>query len=305
MPAMKIIKRRISSVNSTKQIMKAMNLVATTKMQLAKKRMSEIRPMFEEIKQMMDAVTALDNASDSIYVKTKDKAAANSAYLVITGDRGLCGGYNQNVAKTALLHMDSKKTANSMIFTAGNKGFEYFSNRHRNIQARYTGVSENAKFEDAAKIGAELIGLYNSGAVDEIYVAYTEYESVLSHIPRVVKILPLEKTKPLPDEQSGEKEEKAALGRPETVVYNETMIYDPDFDTFINEAIPLYLNVFLYGAMVESSVCELASRMTSMDTAVHNAEEIIGDLTLVFNRTRQAIITQEISEIVGGANALQ
>jgi F-type H+-transporting ATPase subunit gamma len=276
---MKIIKRRIASVSNTKQIMKAMDLVATSKLQRIQIRLNAIRPLFDETKRVMGGVKDFEGKSTNIFLKSRE--VKNTAYIVITSDRGLCGGYNVNVSKAALSHMLTGKR--EKMITVGLKGWEYFNRRRKNILQRYVGVSETALFDDAERIGGLLSSLYKSGEIDEAYVAYTHFESMLSHVPRVEKILPVG-------------------GSPTT---GGIMQYEPDIDTYLEEAIPTYLSVFIHGAMVESNACEQASRMMSMDSAANNAAEIIEGLTLEYNRKRQSIITQEITEIVSGANALQ
>jgi F-type H+-transporting ATPase subunit gamma len=281
MPSMKIIKRRISSVNSTKQIMKAMDLVATSKLQKAKSRMLAIRPMFVEIKQMMDHLMTREGAEDSLFLEPRE--VKTTAYVLITSDRGLCGGYNANISKEAYSHMDGKQ---EKLITVGVKGWEYFTRRRKSVIKRHIGISETAPFEAAREIGEYLAELYAAREIDEAFVAYTHFDSILTHEPRVEQILPI-----VPPEKA----KKPYF----------SMIYEPDINIFLDKAVPMYLNTFIHGAMVEAAACEQAARMTSMDTATHNAEDIIDDLTLMYNRNRQSMITQEINEIVGGANALQ
>ena len=283
MPSMKAVKRRIASVDSTRQIMKAMNLVSASKLQRAKAQLTLVRPMLDNIKQVMDGVASGDALTDNPFFEKRE--LKNAAYLVVTGDRGLCGGYNLNIAKEALALIERADVPEKIV-AVGSKGCDYFNRRGKNIVERYPGFSEAGAYENAEAIGKLLLGMYTSGEVDEVYVVYTRFESILSHEPKTVKVLP--------------------LGEPEVAgEASAMMLYDPDVNTFLDYAIPLYINTIVYGAMVESNVCEHASRMTSMDSASRNAEEIIDHLTLVYNRQRQGAITQEITEIVSGANAIQ
>jgi len=292
---MKAIKRRITSVSNTKQIMKAMNLVAASKLQKNKVRMTAVRPLFEETQRFLENGIRHEDAAENIYFRTPEGKRA--AYIVITGDRGLCGGYNANITKEAFGHMDAGK--NEKIIPMGIKGRDYFIRRRKNIVdlgsfiepnklKTYMGVTEGVPFDFAEEVGVFVHRLYTSEKeeerVDEVYVAYTRFESILSHMPCVEKILPLS----LPAHETLGKE----------------VLYEPDVDTYLRKSMPIYLTMFIYGAMVESSVCEQAARMTSMDAASRNADEIIEDLKLEFNRKRQSVITQEINEIVSGANAL-
>ena len=284
MPSMKAIKRRISSVNSTQQIMKAMDLVAAAKLQKAKERLDFVRPLYSNIKTVMDGIQSGADEISNIYIEKRE--VKNVVYVVITSDRGLCGGYNINVAKEALAFINARPETSEKIIAVGAKGFEYLRRRGKNVIKRFNSMSEITPYEDAERMGSLLVSMFTSGEADEIYVAYTHFESILTHSPVMVKLLPVGKD-PGPEGDS------------------VLMAYEPDVETFMTYAIPMYLNTFVYGAMVESAVCEQASRMTSMDAATRNAEEIIDDLTLLFNRKRQGQITQEITEIVSGSKNLK
>jgi len=285
MASMKAIKKRISSVNNTKKIMKAMNLVAASKLQKAKSRLDHIRPMFDNLQHIMDNIKAGVSEDDEIAF-AEDREVKSIAYIVMTGDRGLCGGYNTNVSKEAYAFVEANKDKNEKIIAVGSKGWEYFRRRNKNIVYRCIAASEATAFADAEVLGDRVARMYTSGEVDEVYLVYTHFESVLVHIPYIVRLLPFKA-----------KSQDAGAGA-------VSMSYDPDAGTFFEHAVPMYLNISIFGAMMESTVCEQAARMTSMDSATRNATEIIDDLTLEFNRKRQAMITQEISEIVTGANAL-
>lgn len=284
MASMKAIKRRKASVTSTQHIMKAMNLVAASKLQKAKSKLDVVRPLYSNIKNVMDGVRASEGTEDNIFTEKRD--VKNIAYVVITSDRGLCGGYNLNVAKEAYTFMEARPEAKEHIIAIGSKGWDFFKRRRKNVIQRFAEPAEGAMFGEAREIGGKLVSMYKSGEVDEVYVVYTHFNSILAHIPHIVRLLPVGSTSNMPEG-------------------HDLMTYDPDLNTFMTHAVPMYLNIFMYGAMVESAVCEQASRMTSMDAAARNASEIIDDLTLEFNRKRQGMITQEITEIVSGANALQ
>jgi F-type H+-transporting ATPase subunit gamma len=284
MAAIKAIKRRIVSVKNTQQIMKAMNLVAASKVQKNKSKLEAVRPLFDEAKSFLEHGVPRDDVADNIFFKTRDPRAV---YVVMSGERGLCGSYNANILKEALSHMDSRAGATERIIAVGAKTKEYFIRRRKDITREYMGVLENVSFSVADDIGALLTHMYTSTneaeRVGEVYVVYTRFETLLTHIPCVVKLLPFSA------EADGDR---------------KNVIYEPDVNTYLNKAVPVYLSMFIYGAMVESAVCEQAARMTSMDAAARNAGEILENLTLELNRKRQDAITQEISEIVGGANAI-
>ena len=289
MASMKVIKKRIYSVNSTKKIMKAMNLVAASKLQKVKSRLDGIRPMSEQLNIVMDGVRAGLGAGDDL-IFTEKRDVKSIAYIVLTGDRGLCGGYNANVSKEALACIESNRGKQEKIIALGSKGCDYFRRRNKNVIHRRESASEAATFLDAEALAKHVTNMYTSREVDEVYIIYTHFESILAHIPHIVRLLPLRTTD---------------SSAPAAGYSSLSMIYDPDVETFIDHTVPMYLSISIYSAMLESTVCELASRMTSMDSATRNATEIIDDLTLEYNRKRQGMITQEITEIVSGANALQ
>jgi F-type H+-transporting ATPase subunit gamma len=286
MASMKNIKRRIGSVNNTQKIMKAMNLVAASKLQKARGRLAEVRPMYEGVKDVMESIKKAEKPEGLPF--TDKREVKNAAYIVMTSDRGLCGGFNLNVSKEGLAHIKANKKAKEKIIAVGTKGFEYFRRRRKEVVERCMGPSETSVYENAEAIGSKVVSMYLAGEVDEVYIVYTRFETILSHIPRVERLLPLE-----PAEDDAEPSA------------NEYMTYDPDFAGFIEYATPMYINMSIFGAMMESVVCEQAARMTSMDAATRNAGEILDDLTLEYNRKRQGMITQEITEIVSGANALK
>ena len=301
MPSLKAIKRRIASVSNTQQIMKAMNMVSASKVHKNKLKMEAIKPLFDDTKDFFDQGIAFENQEDNIYFASRSRRS--TAYIVISGERGLCGSYNSNVLKAALSHMENENIeTKEKIITIGAKGKDFFVRRNKNVVDDHPGVLENISYSVAEDIAVSLTKMFveddenlgnydnheNQGnLIDEIYIVYTQFETLLSHIPTVVKLLPFEPSVP------------------ENVIESDdTVIYEPDVYTYLKKAVPIYLAMYIYGAMVEASVCEQASRMISMDAAARNAEEIVDDLTLLYNRQRQSVITQEISEIVGGANAI-
>jgi len=285
MASMKTIKKRITSVNNTKKIMKAMNLVATSKLQKAKSRLDHIRPLFDNLTTVMDGIKRGIGPDEKLAYAEK-REVKSIAYIILSSDRGLCGGFNTNVSKDALAFIEANRDKKENIIAVGMRGFEYFKRRGKHIVHKCHGASEASSYTDAEDLGTRVATMYESGEVDEVYLIYTHFESILAHVPQIVRLLPI------------------TIAETEQSEYQITMTYDPDAKSFMEHAVPMYLNISIYGAMMESAVCELASRMTSMDAATRNATEIIDNLTLDYNRKRQGIITQEITEIVTGANAL-
>ena len=290
MATMKAIKKRISSVNNTKKIMKAMNLVATSNLQKAKTRLEHVRPLTEDLKGIMDNVKAGMETDDEIAF-CEEREVKSIAYIILTSDRGLCGGFNANVSKESLALIESNSGKEESIIAVGKKGLEYFSRRGKNIVHKCPAPSLVTTSGDAEDLGQRATNMFLSGEVDEVYLVYTRFRTVLSHDPCIVRLLPF---------KADDVDKKA-----DTAGFNTLMSFDPDPATFMENAIPMYLNLTIFGAMVESAVCEYASRMTSMDSATRNATEIIENLTLEYNRVRQSKITQELIEIVTGANAVK
>lgn len=282
MESIQLVKTRIKSIKNTRQITQSMRLVSTSKVQKARARMLANSTFLEEGRRLVRiAQSGLDN---SLHPFLQQRPETQSAVIVISSDRGLCGGYSSNVGKEAMLLVDESGPAR--IITVGAKARDYCRRRRElNIAHSFTGVSENPFFEDAREIADLALGWYASGEVGQIYMVYTEFKSMLHQTPRRVKLLPLE---PLPADFP-----------------KERVQCEPDADTFLATVVPFYLYVQLYGAMLESSVCEQSARIASMDAAVKNSDEMIESLTLQYNQARQGTITQELIEIVSGASAVQ
>ncbi len=281
MASMRDIKRRIRSVNSTQQITKAMNLVASSKLTKAKNRLMDTRPFFKETRKVIAGVVGGSKGISHPFLETRE--VKKKAVILITGDRGLCGGYNMNVSKAAMACVDDVKNVSAI--TVGSKGREFFKRRGVNIIKSYTGISENPTYTDALKIGQLALDLFTKEEADEVYLAYTEFISTITSEPKLIKVLPVDV-----NEFTNDADSNQAL-----------TIYEPSEEAVLEYVIPKYVNTVIFGAMVESAVCELGARMTAMDSATENASEMIDSLNLLYNRARQGAITQEITEIVGGS----
>lgn len=287
MASMRDIKRRIKSVNSTQQITKAMNLVASSKLNRAKSRFNDTKPFFEATKRVIANVVKGSKGVSSVFMQER-KGSGKTLVVVISGDRGLCGGYNSNVCKAAMEIVSQKDS--STVITVGNKAREFFRHKKADISDSFRDMSEKPSYVDAFILGAKIIDMYEKGEVDEVYFVYTEFITTLTSEPKAIKLLPLDPK----DFENDDEPHSATL-----------TIYEPDEEAVLNYVIPKYVNTVIYGGMVESAVCELSSRMTAMDSATENATEMIEHLNLVYNRVRQGAITQEITEIVSGSNALE
>lgn len=263
-----------------------MKLVATAKMQRARRNVEETRPFFDK---MQNTISSIVGGSRSVtHPYLTEREVKKTMYIVITSDRGLAGGYNINVSKLALNHMDQKQ--NTEVITIGKKARDFFQRRKYTISASYVGISENPRYSDATRIGQSILDLYTEKEIDEVYLVYTAFKSTIQQEPLVIKLLPVDTTQ----FQEVKKEKKGAL-----------MNYEPSPEGVLDYVIPKYIDSVIYGAMVESAASEQGARMTAMDSATENAKDIIDRLTVEYNRARQAAITQEITEIVGGSEALK
>lgn len=278
---MKDIKNRIKSVESTMQITKAMELVASSKLRRAKERVEKSRPFFEILQQALFDISK--SSSDFSSVFTTPREVKKTCFVVIAGDRGLAGGYNSNVLKAA---MEKANGGEYCILPIGKKTAEYFDRKKAEILSKDFNVTEDITISDCYQIGLLLAKKYKEGAFDRLYVCYTKFVSVLSQVPVTQLILPV---------SAPETKEKKA---------HELMICEPSPSAAFDLIIPQYLGGIMYGAVAEAQASEFGARRTAMESANKNAGEMIEELNLRYNRARQAAITQELTEIVSGAEAL-
>jgi F-type H+-transporting ATPase subunit gamma len=277
------IKRRIKSVTSTRQITKAMELVATAKLKRARTKLDASKPYFNTILASITEIMTHTRGIKHPFIDIRE--TKSSLYIVITGDRGLAGGYNSNICKLVEQEIESKEDVK--IISIGSKGRDFFRRKGYEIIKSYTGVSETPSLQVSQEISREISKLYLSQEIDEIFIVYTEFISTISYEPICLKLLPVNI-----DKEEVEKE------------YPVIFRYEPSPESVLGYLIPKYLNSVIYGACIESSASESGARRVAMENATDNAEEMIEDLQLVYNRARQASITQEITEIVAGADAL-
>lgn len=280
---MKEIKTRIKSVESTKQITKAMELVSSSKFRKAKESAESARPYFNTLYNTVQDIAK--NTSNSRNVFLKERKVNNVCYIVIAGDRGLAGGYNSNILKAVIAH---NKLGTGKVITVGKKAKESLSKRGYEV-IDYIESVEKCVYEDANRVAQTAMEAYKNGEVDEVNLVYTEFISALSQEPKIVKLLPV-----TIDNTNTEKEVKKGKA---------AVQYLPSADAVLGYILPKYVSGSVYGAIAESFASEQAARRTAMESATDNANEMISKLELVYNRARQAAVTQEISEIVGGAAA--
>ena len=270
----KEIKNRIRSMESTKQITKAMEMVAASKLRHAQARVQNSRPYFEILYNTVSDIVSANTELSSLYLTPRP--VKRSVYVVIAGDRGLAGGYNSNVLKLAVEDMGDKEV------TVGKKAVDYFrAHKFSVLTEQYANAAE-LNVGDCFGIAKQLCKMYLSGEADEIYIGYTNFVSVLSQTPVMLQVLPLTAHKPSEARQAD-------------------ILYEPGSEEVFQTIVPEYVGGLLYGALCESRAAEQAARRTAMDAATQNADDMIADLSLKFNQARQAAITQEITEIVAGS----
>lgn len=282
MNSLRDIKQRIGNIDSTRQIINAMDMIASIKLQKVREQLDGVRVMYNNLKRISDELSDHKDARSHIFYNNSSVNSGDTLYLVMTSDRGLSGSYNANILSKSYAHM-SQEGINEKILVVGSKGYEYFKNRSKNILRTVTDLTDAQVYYVAESIANWITSHYLSGKYKEVYIAYTHFETVLSYVPYVEKILPL---------SCNEGKE-----------YNERK-YEPDVKTFIDHLIPLYLQMNIFRAFSESHTSEQAARMVNMGAAGKNADDIIDNLTRTYNRKRQAVITQELSEIVGSVSIL-
>lgn len=290
MASMRDIKRRKESIQSTGQITKAMKLVATVKLQKTKGKAEATKPYFNRMFETVNSILSKSGNLSHPYLQSG--TSKKKAIIIITSNRGLAGGYNSNMIK--LITNSSISKEDTVIYAIGRKGKETLQRRGYTIKEEYSDVINEPLYSDATRIGADVLEAFVNNEVGEIYLAYTVFKNTVTQIPTMVKLLPVDKDKI--KEQSEHSENSIDKLTP--------MNYEPEAEEALDVIIPKYMNSIIYGALVESVASENGARMQAMDSATNNAEDMIADLSLKYNRARQGSITQELTEIVAGASAI-
>jgi F-type H+-transporting ATPase subunit gamma len=291
---------RLKSIQKTKQITESMRLISTRKVQKTRIRLSDSQPYFEQCAGIVNNVVREPRFRRHRYItghkyhntgqedSNNGRGDAKALVILITGDRGFCGGYNTNVSKEAY-HL-IQKSGDPQIIAIGIKGRDYLQRRQMPAAHVFKGLSENPFHEDARNIGDIAVKMYGDGTVDEVYLVYTENETMLIQTPRTIRLLPVD-----PDDG----------GETGYIDFNGTGVrWVSDDEAYMQYAISAYTASMLFHAMLESAVCEQCARVMSMDSAVKNADRMIESLTIQYNQMRQGDVTREIAEIVGGANVV-
>lgn len=280
---MRDIKREIKSKQNTKQITKAMEMVAASKLRRAQEAATASRPYAQKLQEVVASIAA--GTKDVKHPMLEKRPIKKTGYLVITSDRGLAGGYNSNILRkvTQTIREKHKSSDEYVLFVIGRKGRDYFRRRNMPIVEEVTGLPDAPTFADIKTVAYTAVKKFAEGAYDELYLYYNQFVNAITQIPTESRLLPLEEVK----------------GSASVATYE----YEPSPEGVLEVLLPKYAETLIYSAVLDGKASEFGARMTAMGSATKNATKMINQLTLTYNRARQAAITQEISEIVAGANA--
>ncbi|MCJ8012792.1 ATP synthase F1 subunit gamma [Paenibacillus sp. KQZ6P-2] len=279
------IKRQIKSIQGTKQITKAMEMVAASKLRKAQEMAQHARPYSDKLKEVVSSIAS--GTKGIKHPMFEKRPVKKTGYLVITSDRGLCGGYNANVLKKVMGTIKEKHKSSDeyVIFVIGRKGRDYFRRREMPVAQEVTDLSDTPSFSDIKSIAYAAVRQFEDSQIDELHICYNRFVNALTQIPEVDQLLPMEN-----------------MGTQTTGV-TASYEYEPSPEAVLEALLPRYAETLIFSALLDGKASELGAKMTAMGSATKNATKLIGELTLTYNRARQAAITQEISEIVAGANA--
>lgn len=289
MASMRDIKRRKESIQSTSQITKAMKLVATVTLQKAKSRAEASQPYFTRLYETVTNMLAKSERMDHPFLQ--GNTSTKKGVILITSNRGLAGGYNANVIK--LITKGDFSPEDTVIYPCGRKGKEYLERVGYTTKGDYSEVINSPLYSDAVSLGEDVLRDFENGEIGEIYLAYTVFKNTVSHIPTLLKLLPI-------NQEDFKAEEEVDANESLTM-----MNYEPAEEAALSMIIPKYVHSLIFGGLIQAVASENGARMQAMDSATNNAEEMIEDLALLYNRARQTSITQELTEIVAGASAIE
>ncbi|MBD0384314.1 ATP synthase F1 subunit gamma [Paenibacillus sedimenti] len=279
---MREIKRQIKSTQNTKQITRAMEMVAAANLRRAQQAAEAARPYSDKLKEVVSSIAAGTKGVKHPMLQTRE--VKKTAYLVITSDRGLAGGYNANVLRKVMTEIRErhKSTSEYAVFVIGRKGSNFFSKRNIPIVEEVTGLPDSPKFSDIKSIAASAVTNFENGTYDQLFLVYNQFKNAITQIPTMVRLLPMEDV---------------------TGASAASYEYEPSPEGVLEVLLPKYAETLIYSAVLEGKASEFGARMTAMNSATKNATKMINSYTLAYNRARQASITQEIAEIVAGASA--
>ncbi|ASS73855.1 ATP synthase F1 subunit gamma [Tumebacillus algifaecis] len=284
------IRQRIRSVKNTQQITKAMKMVAAARLRRAQERTEQARPYAAKLEEVIGSIASGSGATS--HPMLVSRPVKKTGYVVISSDRGLAGSFNAQVIRTAVNEMRGKSQNDYAVFAIGRKSRDFFKRRGYPLVGEVVGLSDSPTYADIKSVANQVVKLFQDGVYDEVYVLYNEFVNALTQVPISRKLLPLEDV--------GSQQEKPAPGTI-TAKYD----YEPSAEAVLDNLLPKYAETLIFTAVLESKASEFGARMTAMGAATDNAATIINNLTLALNRARQAAITTQITEIVGGAAALE
>lgn len=289
MATLRDIKRKIDAVKKTSQITKAMNMVAAAKLRGAQQNMEKFHPYAEKFNEVIRRLAAGVEDASSYQLISPREEVKKLELVLITADRGLCGSFNNNLIIAAERFIRQKLAGGFEITltAAGRKGGEYFKRRGYDVRKRVTGLLNKPSYTDAFELGRELIDVFEAGRADEVYVIYSRFVTVVKQIPTLIRLLPI-----VPDVE----EKKGG--------YFE-YLFEPSHEALLTDLLPNYIYIQLLEFFYQTSVSEHAARMAAMENATSNCKDLVRSLTLTYNKARQAGITKELMDIVGGAEALR
>lgn len=290
MATLRDVKRKIDAVRKTAQITRAMNMVAAAKLRGAQSNMEKFHPYADKFREVINRLAAGEGQGGAFELLTPREEVKKVELVLLTADRGLCGSFNNNLIMLAEKFMEEKSAEGKEVtlICAGRKGNEYFRKRRFTIRKRYIGLLNKPNYDDAFSLGQELIELFQAGEADEVYMIYSQFVGMLKQVPTLIQLLPV-----VP-EPSMEEE-----------VRQVDYLVEPSYEVLLNDLLPNYVYVQILESFYQTAVSEHAARMTAMDNATNNCNDMVRELTLVYNKARQAAITKELMDIVGGAEALR
>ena len=291
MPSLQSLRRKIASVKNTQKITKAMKMVAAAKLKRAQERILTSRPYAHQLREVMSNLSQrVNRASHPLLSRREGKTLE---LLVVTSDRGLCGAFNTNILRRAVEFLEEQRRQGKQVSVSliGRKSIDFFKRRDWPIRQEWGGVFDRLSFEHALDIGQNVVAQYYEGTFDHLYVVYNEFKSAMQQEVIVEKLLPIESLK------EAQADDISSIGG--------GYLYEPDEGELLETLLPKHFEIQTYRALLESAAAEQAARMTAMDGATRNAGELIKKVTLFYNKTRQAAITKELMDIVGGAEAIK
>ena len=291
MATLRDIKRKIDAVKKTSQITRAMNMVAASKLRGAQLDMEKFHPYAVKFKEVISRLAAGVESDGTFALLTPREEVKRVELVLLTADRGLCGGFNNNLITAGERFLKSKQSEGIEVSltAAGRKGADYFRRREVNLRSRLLGLLNKPNYGDATNLGEELIELFESQACDEVYIIYSRFAGMARQIPTTVKLLPIQ----------------AEIDQEKSSVPALEYLFEPSHVELLTDLLPNYVHIQILECFYQTAVSEHAARMAAMDNATSNCKEVVRSLTLVYNKARQASITKELMDIVGGAEALK